>query len=75
MSNITDKTKVTVAVLIPLLGFSVWLTTIYFQTSANAAAIVEIRRSQDKFVEMAQDIAVIRVQMEEMNKKIDHLER
>ena len=75
MSVVTDKTKITVAVLVPIIGFAVWLTTMYFQTSANAYAIVEIRRGQDRFVEMAADIAVIRVQMVEINKKIDRLDR
>jgi hypothetical protein len=75
MTTIRENTKVTVGVLIALLAFAAWLTKQDFQNTANAAAIDELRTAQaqkeNRDEQIMTDIAVIKSQVFEINKKLD----
>lgn len=75
MPTIRENTKVTLGVLFAVIGFACWLTRQEFQNSANAAAIEEIRSGQaakeSRDEQLMTDIAVIKSQVFEINKKLD----
>lgn len=72
---ISEKTRITVGLVVMLLGFSAWLTQIYFQGTANAEAIRTLEAKQDKVDTMQTDIAVIKAQLSEVARKLDARER
>jgi len=46
MSKITENTLLPISLVITILGGASWLTAIWYDTKANAAAIIEIRQDQ-----------------------------
>jgi hypothetical protein len=79
MSSISDKTKFTFTVVVSLIGLSAWLTTIYFQGTANAQAITELKEKQviveGLSTSLSTDVAVIKAEVHEINRKVDKLEQ
>lgn len=68
---ISEHTKITLGVVIVLLGFASWLTIMFFQGDANAKAIEELKTKQDAISEIQTDIAVIKTQISIINHKLD----
>lgn len=73
MSQITEKTRITLGMVVTLLGFSAWLTQIYFQGTANADSIREIKDRQSKIETIQTDVAVIKSQMQTIQESLDEL--
>lgn len=70
MKSITESTLVPISLVISLLGGSGFITYVYFQTEANAKAILEIQGKQNSLEEIKLDIAVIKEKMEYIEKKL-----
>jgi hypothetical protein len=75
MSSISDKTKFTFTVVVSMLGLCAWLTTIYFQGVANAQAITDLKQKQTVVDALQTDVAVIKAEVHEINRKVDKLEQ
>ena len=64
MSKISEKTWVSLGLVITLLGGVVWLTTIWMQSEANARSIQKIEEKQTTIDLIQTDIAVIKTKLE-----------
>lgn len=60
MSKITENTLVPVSLVLSILGGAGFVTYVYFQTSANAKAIEEIKAKQDAIAMIQTDVAVMK---------------
>lgn len=68
---ISENTKITFGVVVVLIGFSAWLTSVYFQGDANAKSISEIKEKQSVIETMSTDIALIKRDISEIRRTID----
>lgn len=59
-TTISDKTKITIPLVVSVVGLAVWLAGISFQSSANTKDIDSLKQKQDKMNQMAEDIATIK---------------
>ena len=75
MSAIGDRTKFTFTVVVALLGLSAWLTTIYVQGTANANEISDIKARLERIEALEVDMAAVKAEVHEINKKVDRLEQ
>lgn len=77
MTTLSDRTKFTWAVVVVLLGFSAWITTIYNTVTSSALAIQSVQSKQEakqtQDGEMVTKITVMSFQVDEINKKLDEL--
>lgn len=64
LKAITENTLVPLSMVISLLGGAGFVTYVYFQSDANAKAIIELKAKQDAMAVLSTDIAVIRVKVE-----------
>lgn len=73
---ISDDTKITLGIVVALLGGMGFVTSLAFQTNSNAAAIEKMQRSSDerneKLDQIATDIAVIKTKLGFIQKKLDN---
>lgn len=70
LKSITENTLVPLSMVVSLLGAAGFVTYVYFQSDANAKAILELKAKQDAMAGMATDIAVIRVKVENIEQAI-----
>lgn len=70
MDSISEKTRITVPVLIMILGFSFWLSGVFFQGIANGREIDDLKRRQEAVTKMITDIEVIKSEVHEIKKKV-----
>jgi hypothetical protein len=70
MSQISEKTRITLGVVMVLLGFASWLTVIFFQGQANAQSISDLKSKQDTISQMQTDIAVIKSEVSDIKRKV-----
>lgn len=70
MKTITENTKVSLALLIVILGGVSWLTKIYYMAEGTAQAMMKVQEKQDKYSEdiakIKEDIAAIRGKVESL---------
>lgn len=71
MAVIGENTKFTFAVLVALLGFASWMTTIYMDGQANAKELVEVKETVNKLESLTTDVAVIKAEVHQINRKLD----
>lgn len=74
MDKLTEKTLIPLGVALSLIGGgAAWLTKLAFQTSANAATLEQIATKQDVYTDhiaaIRQDLAVIRVEIQQIKKE------
>lgn len=74
MKLLTDNTLVPLGVaIVGIGGAAMWLTSLYFQTQANAAQIQRLADKQDAYlatlIEIRSDVAVIKSQIEKEKEK------
>lgn len=70
MKTLSENTLIPIGFVIVLIGGGSFITNIYFQTSASAKAIEEIRVKQDSILEIQTDIAVIKKSIEGIEKRL-----
>lgn len=61
MKAFTENTKVSISLVLALLGGAAWLTTLYYQTQANADSLKRVEVKQDAY---ADDLHHIRMDIE-----------
>lgn len=71
MTTIRENTKFSFTVMVALLGLAVYAAKIDFQTNANAREIIEEKADIKALEQMQADVAVIKAQVVEINRKID----
>lgn len=68
---ISENTLWTTGMVIIVLGFAAWLTAIWFQGNASAKAIDALQNKQDAVQLIQTDIAVIKVQLQDLNSRFE----
>jgi hypothetical protein len=73
MRFLSDKTLIPLGVaILGIGGAAMWLTSLYFQTQANASQIQRLADKQDSYlstlIEIRSDVAVIKSKFEETKK-------
>lgn len=71
MTPITEKTTLSIGLLVTLLGGASYVTYAVFQSNANARDITEIKTRQEALDEIKLDVAVIRAKVESIEKNLE----
>ena len=51
MGNLTEKSMVSIGMVVALLGGTVWFTKLFWMTEANAVAVTQIQTKQEQYNE------------------------
>jgi hypothetical protein len=74
MNTITDKTRVSVALVLTLLGGMFWLTTVYAEVRNSSNKIQELQtgqhRKEEQVLEILQRLAVIQEKLERIERTV-----
>lgn len=70
MKVISEKTGISVSLLITLAGGIYWLTTLYSQNESNAQEIREIKREMRELREIKSDVTIIKSDLKRILKKM-----
>ena len=70
MNTITDKTRVSVALVLTLLGGMFWLTSVYAEVKTNSTKLLEYQSEQSRITEKTQ---LILQKMAVIEEKLDRI--
>jgi hypothetical protein len=67
--NLTENSKVSITLVITLLGGAFWLTSVYVQGQSNASEIAEVKADVKALSDMKADVAVIKADVKRLLKE------
>ena len=75
MKEISEKTRVTISLLIIILGGMTWLSTVYAEIKTNSSDLQELKDHQEKRDDRLEIILERVTRIEEILKRIDRTSR
>lgn len=71
MAILSESSKISVSLVIALLGGAAWMTTVYVQGQSNAAEIQSVKSDVKQVMDMKADIAIMRSDLNRIAKILE----